>query len=119
MSKIDELLKNEKVEWKKLGEIGDFYSGITGKKKDDFINGNKKFKTYKNVYSNPATNLNIEDKVKINDGERVLSVLLKRLLKKDMLHILLMSLIKSFPRLQEEAELEKRRKNLSLIRLEI
>lgn len=119
MSKIDELLKNEKVEWKKLGEIGDFYSGITGKKKDDFINGNKKFITYKNVYSNPATNLNIEDKVKINDVERVLSVLLKRLLKKDMLHILVMSLIKSFLQLQEEAELEKRRKNLFLIRLEI
>ena len=69
VSKIDELLKNEKVEWKKLGEIGDFYSGITGKKKDDFINGNKKFITYKNVYSNPATNLNIDDKVKINDVE--------------------------------------------------
>ena len=34
MSKIDELLKNEKVEWKKLGEIGDFYSGITGKSKN-------------------------------------------------------------------------------------
>ena len=39
MSRIDELLKNEKVEWKKLGDIGTFYGGITAKSKSDFING--------------------------------------------------------------------------------
>lgn len=50
MSKIDELLKNEKVEWKKLGDIGEFYGGITGKSKQDFNDGNAKFITYKNVY---------------------------------------------------------------------
>ena len=70
MSKIDELLKSEKVEWKKLGDIGKFYGGITGKSKQDFYNGNAKFITYKNVYSNPETELNIEDYVKINEGER-------------------------------------------------
>ena len=69
MSKIDELLKNEKVEWKKLGEIGKFYGGITGKAKQDFSCGNAKFITYKNVYSNPATELNVEDRVKINENE--------------------------------------------------
>ena len=69
MSKIDELLKNEKVEWKRLGEIGKFYGGITGKAKQDFSFGNAKFITYKNVYSNPATELNVEDKVKINENE--------------------------------------------------
>ncbi|WP_019131946.1 restriction endonuclease subunit S [Peptoniphilus obesi] len=69
MSKIDELLKNEKVEWKKLGEIGQIYGGITGRKKEDFVDGNAKFITYKNVYSNPATELNVEDKVRIGKHE--------------------------------------------------
>ena len=35
MKFIDELLKGEKVEWKKLGEIGEFYGGITGKRKEE------------------------------------------------------------------------------------
>lgn len=69
MSKMDELLRNEKVEWKKLGDIGTFYGGITAKSKSDFINGNAKFITYKNVYSNPATILYSDEKVKINKNE--------------------------------------------------
>ncbi|WP_462274102.1 restriction endonuclease subunit S [Filifactor alocis] len=74
MSKIDELLKNEKVEWKKLGEIGEIFGGITGKTKNDFKNGNKKFVTYKNVYSNPALDLDIKDLVNIgkNENQRTL-----------------------------------------------
>ncbi len=47
MSKIEELLKNEKVEWKTLGDIGEFYGGLTGKKKEDFTNGNSKFITFR------------------------------------------------------------------------
>ena len=66
---ILELLKNEKVEWKKLGDIGKFYGGITGKTKQDFNDGNVKFITYKNIYLNPATDLNVEDKVKIKPEE--------------------------------------------------
>ncbi len=31
MSKIDELLKNEKVEWKKLGEVCEFINGYAFK----------------------------------------------------------------------------------------
>lgn len=74
MSKIDELLKNEKVEWKKLGDIGEFYGGITGKTKQDFNGGNAKFITYKNVYLNPSTDLDVKDKVKIkvNENQRKL-----------------------------------------------
>lgn len=34
MSKIEELLKNEEVVWKSLGEVGEIYGGITGKKKE-------------------------------------------------------------------------------------
>ena len=69
MSKIEEMLKNERVEWKKLGEIGEFYGGITGKKKDDFKDGNAKFITYKNVFSNQATKLDVVDRVRIDESE--------------------------------------------------
>lgn len=69
MSKIDEILKNEKVEWMVLGDIGEFYGGLTGKNKNDFTDGNAKYVTYKNVYANPSTLLDMDDKVKINEGE--------------------------------------------------
>lgn len=69
MSKIDELLKNEKVEWMVLGDIGEFYGGLTGKNKNDFTDGNAKYVTYKNVYANPSTSLDIDDRVKIKEGE--------------------------------------------------
>ena len=73
MSKLEELIKEfcpNGVEYKKLGELGKFYGGLSGKSKNDFTNGNEKFITYKNVYANPSLNLDIEDKVKINPGER-------------------------------------------------
>lgn len=60
----------EGVEWKKLGEIGSFFGGLTGKSKDDFRDGNAKFITYRNVYSNSSLNLDIKDKVKIADNEK-------------------------------------------------
>ena len=53
-----------------LGEIGSFFGGISGKSKNDFINGNSKFITYKNVFSNLSTNLEIKDTVNINNGEQ-------------------------------------------------
>lgn len=52
-----------------LGELGKFYGGLTGKSKNDFINGNEKFITYKNVYSNPALKIDVEDRVKIAPDE--------------------------------------------------
>ena len=39
MSKLDELIQEycpDGVEYKKLGEIGKFYSGLSGKSKEDF-----------------------------------------------------------------------------------
>ena len=58
------------MEWKKLGDIGEFYGGLINKKKDDFIDGNKKFITYKNVFSNISTKLDLDDRVKIYEGEK-------------------------------------------------
>lgn len=73
MSKIDELISilcPEGVTFYSLGELGKFYGGITGKSKKDFINGNAKFITYRNVYSNPALDLDTEERVRIEPGER-------------------------------------------------
>ncbi|MEA4191340.1 restriction endonuclease subunit S [Mycoplasma sp. 2248] len=53
----------------KLGELGQFYSGLKSKNKNDFENGNKKFVTFNNVYNNPSLNLDIDTFVKIQDGE--------------------------------------------------
>ena len=58
------------VEWKTLGEVGTFYGGLTGKSKKDFENGNAKFITYKNVYSNPALLIDITDTVNISPDEK-------------------------------------------------
>ena len=63
-------LNGVEVEWKKLGEIGFFYNGLTGKNKNDFVNGNAKYVTYMNVYSNIEIDTNIEDYVKINENEQ-------------------------------------------------
>ncbi|HPM02194.1 MAG TPA: restriction endonuclease subunit S, partial [Candidatus Cloacimonadota bacterium] len=72
MSKIDELIKElcpDGVEWKELGEIGRFYNGLTGKSKTDFQNGNAKFVSYMNVFSNITINTNIDTFVKIMEEE--------------------------------------------------
>lgn len=72
MSKIDELLQQycpNGVKYKTLGEMGSFYGGITGKSKEDFVDGNATFITYRNVYSNPALNVFPSDKVRISETE--------------------------------------------------
>ena len=73
MSRLEELIRQlcpDGVEYKALRELGSFFGGITGKSKDDFTNGNAKFITYKNVYSNPALKIDVEDKVKISSDEK-------------------------------------------------
>ncbi len=73
MSKLDDLIKEKCTNGVKvytLGELGTFYGGLTGKSKNDFADGNAKFITYKNVYSNPALCLDVEDRVKIAEGEK-------------------------------------------------
>ncbi len=61
---------SESVKWCKLGDLGFFYGGLTGKSKNDFVDGNAKFVTYMNVYSNIAIDTDIHDLVKIADGEK-------------------------------------------------
>jgi len=73
MSRIDELIAEHcpnGVEYKTLGELGYFYGGLTGKSKDDFKDGNAKFITYMNVFSNLEVNIKMPDRVKIGVTER-------------------------------------------------
>ncbi|HCQ5598564.1 restriction endonuclease subunit S [Clostridioides difficile] len=72
MSKLEQLINKlcpEGVEYKALGELGDFYSGLSGKSKNDFSNGNAKFITYMNVFSNLSLKIDVDDKVKIGEKE--------------------------------------------------
>src|SRR5574343_476559 len=66
---ISELCPNG-VEFKELGELGDFYGGLTGKSKEDFNDGNAKFITYMNVFSNIAIEANVDAFVKVEKGEK-------------------------------------------------
>ena len=77
MNRLEELINRlcpDGVEYKKLGELGDFYGGLSGKSKNDFIDGNAIFITYKNVYSNPSLNMNITEKVKVGESLMVLKI---------------------------------------------
>lgn len=60
----------DNIEWRRLGDLGIFYGGLSGKTKDDFVDGNAKFITYKNIYSNIALDIHTNDKVKITEGEK-------------------------------------------------
>jgi type I restriction enzyme S subunit len=73
MSKIDELISRycpSGVEKKSLETIGFLYGGLSGKGKSDFQDGNAKYISYKNIYSNIAVDTNAQDLVKISEGEK-------------------------------------------------
>lgn len=72
MSRIDKLIQKfcpEGVVFKTLEELGSFYGGLTGKSKVDFQNGNSKFISYMNVYSNIAVNTQSVDYVSLSENE--------------------------------------------------
>ena len=73
MSRLEELIKElcpDGVEYKHLFEIGSFFGGLSGKSREDFVDGNVKFISYMNVYSNIAVNLRILDFVRVGLNER-------------------------------------------------
>ena len=71
MTNILELLKNEKVEWKKLGEIGSIFSGLKGVTADDFKTGTTKYIPYISVFNNYEINNDIRvETVRIKEIEK-------------------------------------------------
>lgn len=61
---------NYEITWKTMGEIGKFFGGLTGKSKSDFTNGNARFISYMNVYSNIALNQHMDEYVCIGKDEK-------------------------------------------------
>ena len=53
-------------EQRKLGGIGNTYTGLTGKSKEDFGHGDAKFVTYMNVFQNPKATLEQLENVEID-----------------------------------------------------
>lgn len=53
-----------------LGELGVIFGGLTGKSKADFTDGNARFATYRNVFSNIALDTEANDFVKVREDER-------------------------------------------------
>ncbi|GAA9672203.1 hypothetical protein HpVH120_05140 [Helicobacter pylori] len=58
------------VEFRKLGDIGEFYSGLVRKSKKSFSQGNKFYVPYVNVFNNPQLDLNALESVQIGDKEK-------------------------------------------------
>ena len=77
MTNILELLKNEKVEWKKLGEIGSIFSGLKGVTADDFKTGTTKYIPYISVFNN----------YEINNDSRVETVRIKEIEKQNLVKL--------------------------------
>jgi type I restriction enzyme S subunit len=73
VSRIDDLIKQfcpDGVVFKELSEIGTLYGGLTGKSKSDFSEGNARFITYMNIFSNVTVNLKDIGYVKVDKHER-------------------------------------------------
>ena len=72
MNSIEKLIAQycpKGIEFRELGEIGDFYGGLSGKSKNDFKGGNAKFVTYMNVFSNITIKTDINIFVRIGENE--------------------------------------------------
>lgn len=73
MSRINDLIAGlcpDGVPHRPLGRVGALYSGLTGKSKADFSDGNARFATYMNVFSNLATDVSPQDTVQVGADER-------------------------------------------------
>jgi type I restriction enzyme S subunit len=72
MNKIDELIIKlcpDGVPTFPLGEIGDTISGLRGKSKNDFNDGNAPFVSYVDISNNPALNFDVQRLVKVGKDE--------------------------------------------------
>ena len=60
----------DKWENKRIDQLGEFYSGLSSKSKEDFEDGNEKYITYMNVFKNTIANDNTVEYVKIKQNEK-------------------------------------------------
>lgn len=56
-------------EEKKLGDIGNTFTGLSGKDKSDFGHGKGRYITYMNVFSNPIASLNQIENIEIDNSQ--------------------------------------------------
>ena len=73
MSRISDLITAmcpDGVPFRRMGDIGTFYGGLSGKSKEDFKDGNAVFISYMNVYSNIELQTDVADRVRVSDSER-------------------------------------------------
>ena len=61
-------------EQRKLGEMGQTYTGLSGKAKDDFGHGQARFVTYMNVFSNPISNPEMTEPIEIDPKQNEVEV---------------------------------------------
>ena len=64
----------EAWEQRKLGDIGETYTGLSGKTKDDFGHGQAQFVTYMNVFSNPISNPEMTEPIEIDPKQNEVEV---------------------------------------------
>lgn len=71
-SKIPEIrFKGFTEDWeqRKLGDIGNTFTGLSGKTKEDFGHGDAQFVTYMNVFANPISNINETEPIEIDNKQ--------------------------------------------------
>ena len=61
-------------EQRKLAEMGQTYTGLSGKTKDDFGHGQARFVTYMNVFSNPISNPEMTEPIEIDPKQNEVEV---------------------------------------------
>ena len=61
-------------EQRKLGDIGETYTGLSGKTKADFGHGQARFVTYMNVFSNPISNPEMTEPIEIDPKQNEVEV---------------------------------------------
>jgi type I restriction enzyme S subunit len=63
-------------EWekKKLGDIGETYTGLSGKTKEDFGHGEGRFVTYMNVFSNSIAFQNVTEPIEIDEKQNAVKM---------------------------------------------
>lgn len=71
-SEVPEIRFNEfedKWDFHKLGSIGDTYTGLSGKTKEDFGHGEGRFITYTNVFANAISNPLLTEKIELDSNQ--------------------------------------------------